>query len=128
MKRLLVTGSRDWLNTNLLREALADGARMLSPERDGRTVVLVHGACPTGVDWRASQMWKAWGFPVEPHPAYWHLYGKEAGPRRNRQMVNLGADLCLAFILNGSRGATHCLTVARDARIPTIAYREDRYL
>jgi hypothetical protein len=34
-------------------------------------------------------------------------------------MVDLGADLCLAFIRNHSRGAAHCAAAAREAGITT---------
>lgn len=55
----------------------------------------------------------------EPHPAAWHLHGRKAGPLRNQHMVAKGADICLAFIRNGSRGATGCADLAEAAGITT---------
>lgn len=48
-----------------------------------------------------------------------------AGFYRNEAMVAAGADLCLAFIDNGSRGATHCANTAQAAGIPTLIFRTD---
>jgi hypothetical protein len=63
---------------------------------------------------------------VEPHPADWKRFGrKRAGIIRNAQMVQAGADQCLAFIRNYSHGATHCSQLAVKAHIPTIIYREN---
>lgn len=44
------------------------------------------------------------------------MNGRRAGIIRNLYMVNLGADLCLAFIQNGSRGAS-CADAAEHASI-----------
>lgn len=70
--------------------------------------------------------WFHWGGHVERHPAKWRPHGtfdRSAGFRRNEAMVALGADICLAFIQDGSAGATHTATLASQAGIRTVIYR-----
>ena len=120
--RILVTGSRDWEDVRTLRRALNDVLTELpSP---AVPVVVVHGDCPHGADRQASvwvrdaQRGPLFVVTEEKHPANWQLNGKRAGFIRNARMVNLGADLCLAFIRNGSRGASHTARLAEEAGIP----------
>ena len=67
----------------------------------------------------------AHGLEPERHPADWKRYGRAAGPIRNQEMVNLGADVCLAFPREGSRGTKNCMEAARKAGIPTLVHCED---
>jgi hypothetical protein len=120
--RVLVTGSRDWDRPEIIR--LAIDYALCEAARVGRHLVVVHGACPRGADDQAATYVNrliACDMPVrtEPHPANWQINGKRAGFIRNAHMVNLGADLCLAFIRNGSRGASHTADLAEKAGIPT---------
>lgn len=115
--RILLTGSRHWTDEGLLWDVLSE----YRPERGGlmHTVILVHGNAP-GADRLASLLWCANDGWEESHPADWTRYGKAAGPLRNQQMVDLGADLCLAFPLGVSTGTRDCMRRATKAGIPVI--------
>lgn len=115
-RRVLVTGSRDWADAGAIVAAL------YPIYRDHPDAVLVSGACPTGADRLAEDAWETWGGIVERHPADWERYGRGAGPRRNKEMVDLGADVCVAFPLPGSRGTRNCMTAAERAGIPVIPH------
>lgn len=122
--RILVTGSRDWTDEVVIVNAL-DDAIWNSEVNTNNEVTVVSGACPSGADALAEQVARDNDMQVERHPAQWHVDGKydrSAGFKRNAEMVALGADLCLAFILNGSRGATHTANLAEKAGIPTRRY------
>lgn len=114
--RVLVTGSSTWTDEQEIRTQLAYLASAHGPEN----ITVVHGACPRGADAIADRVARGWGggMQVETHPADWDR-GKGAGFRRNARMVELGADVCLAFIRDGSKGATHCADLAEKAGIPT---------
>lgn len=118
--RVLVTGARFWTDVALIEGELARVIWLVGRPCD---VVLVHGACPRGADAIAHQFGVDVGMRVERHPADWETWKKAAGFRRNAEMVSLGADLCLAFIKNGSRGASMTAELAEKAGIPTSVYR-----
>lgn len=114
--RVLVTGSRDWEDELTVEGALAMAVYQNVP------AVIVHGACPTGADAIAARWTRSHrviGLTEEAHPAHWQWHGRAAGPRRNAEMVRLGADICLAFIRNDSRGASRTARLAEQAGIET---------
>lgn len=120
--RILVTGSRDWDDMNKVWDAIHEQDPCVEHDDcfdESHLITIVHGACPTGADAMADLVGREWGVRVERHPARWDELGKRAGFVRNAEMVNLGADVCLAFIKNESRGATHTADLAEKAGIPT---------
>lgn len=118
MRRVLVTGSRNLTDGSVIWEAL--DAQLESREH----IIVVHGDCPTGAD-AAAVAWamSTDGVFLEAHPADWSI-GKKAGPLRNQAMVDLGADVCLAFPLPDSRGTYDCMRRAAAAGIPVIEFEE----
>lgn len=121
-QRVLITGSRDWVDTDRISEALRETWLSFGQPEDA---ILVSGSCRTGADAIAEEIWDRRGYPIESHPADWDQHGRKAGFVRNAEMVSAGADICLAFIRNGSKGATMTAELAQKALIPTIIYRQD---
>lgn len=116
-KRILVTGSRTWTDLPRIMDTLWDGLKYVN----GWPVTLVHGGAE-GADALAHEVWVYNQFPVEVHPVTtkdWAEHGKRAAYLRNKAMVDAGADLCVAFIKDNSRGASMTAKMAEAAGIPT---------
>jgi hypothetical protein len=113
--RILVTRDRFWFCNRL---AAAVVRRLVA--RYGQDIAIVHGAA-TGVDESFEMACRGLGVKTEPHPADWERFGKRAGPRRNQDMIDAGAALCLGFhrSLLASKGTKDCLRQALEAGIPT---------
>lgn len=120
-RRVLITGSRAWTNNFLIHNMLTSFHWMLAGDND---ITLVSGGCPTGADVMCEQTARELGWKLERHPAQWEFYGrKAAGPIRNHYMVERGADVCLAFILDDSKGATMTADLAEKAGIETLRFK-----
>lgn len=111
MTRILITGSRDWPNYEAIKNILTKLGK--------GDHTLVSGNCPWGADLMAETAAEELGWTVELHPADWSI-GKQAGYKRNAEMVALGADVCLAFIKDGSKGATMTANLAERKNIRTV--------
>ncbi|WP_030506404.1 DUF2493 domain-containing protein [Microbispora rosea] len=144
--RVLITGSRSWKDLDVVRDALVQARYQANGP-----MVVVHGACPTGADAIADWWCRRFthlGITRERHPADWDTcagpkctpthrlkrrdgstYCPTAGHLRNQLMVDLGADVCLAFVLpctqrtcrkpkpHGSHGASDAIDRAEKAGI-----------
>lgn len=121
--RVIVTGSRNWMGIygdNRIWQVL--NILLALTDVLGDKLTLIHGACPTGAD----QVVDRWarrreddGVSLETLPADWRTLGKAAGPIRNQEMVNRGADMCIGFVRGTARGTFVTLGMAREAGIPT---------
>lgn len=119
--RILITGSRDWQDKRVVCDAILDLNNWYPIDWD--EAVVVHGDCPTGADRMAQDFAEAHDIATERHPANWSLYGRAAGPKRNQQMVDLGADIVLAFMNPGSKGTADCVKRAKKAGLTVRIYK-----
>lgn len=133
MYRILVTGGRD------LPEAEVVWMPLWMLVHKKRAIVVVHGDGNTGADLYAhewiglpGQQWNRDTRRYEPkvehlaleesHPADWGHLGKKAGPLRNQEMVDAGADCCFAFPTPASVGTLDCMARAWCKGIPVFVW------
>lgn len=113
--RILVCGGRDYNNRIKLFEILDLW------HRDYPKLVIIQGGA-RGADSLAGEWAKDRGVPQEIFPANWDLYGKSAGFKRNRQMLEEGRpNLVLAFA--GGRGTAMMVDIAEKAGVSVWKYR-----
>ena len=114
-KVVLVTGSRDWVDRDVIWQALDDAVPDL----------IIHGACPTGADCIAAD-YCADGYNNAsdiPMPAQWSSLASRAGPVRNTWMIDVLKSLrhvghectVMAFPIGKSPGTRDCMRKARTA-------------
>ena len=116
--RVLVTGSREWDDRDMLEGALSTTLFGV------REMIVVHGQNPRGADRMAAR----WVFTArcerpsgDRGPASGGLEAtREGWPARNQVMVDKGADVCYAFYWAGAgnEGTADCAERARLAGIP----------
>jgi hypothetical protein len=130
--RVIVTGWRDASiveHEERIAEALNLAVLVVHRRDDdmpSHPPTLVHGDC-SGVDRIAATCARRLGWTIEAHPAQLHPtqdFGlwPAAGPRRNRYMVTLGADMCVGIPGPSSRGTWDCLRVAAGAGIDLLVF------
>lgn len=132
--RILVTGSRDFNKADKVRWGITVALETLIAKfPDDKEIVIVHGAAK-GADALAENYVhntaqyltdKGYRIRQEKHPANWDKNGRAAGPIRNQEMVDKGADICVAFVKVGAanRGTTDCANRARKAGIEVLEFK-----
>lgn len=124
--RILITGGRSWEDYWTINDAILDACSWqeqmnLDPDFDPASITVIHGNA-RGADTLAGEIAKVHLMTVEVYPARWDIYGRGAGPIRNQEMVDSGADRCLAFMNPNSIGTADCVGRARKAGIPITIY------
>lgn len=110
-KRVIVCGGRKYTN----RDTIATWMMCHGVMRDSG-ITVVHGDA-RGADSIAAAIAIEWGLTVDPHRADWARHGSPAAAHiRNQEMVDLGADVVLAF--PGGTGTADCVRRAKKAGIP----------
>ena len=90
--KVVIGGCRDYNNyeefCDFVEECLSEDSRRMK-------IVIISGHC-TGTDIMAEQYAKEKGYELQIFPAQWSKYGRAAGPKRNKEMVE-AADKVIAF-------------------------------
>lgn len=112
-KRILVCGSREFDNWQLMLETMA-------PYQEIENLTIIEGEAK-GADFLARVWAKYLGKTIEAYPADWKTYGKAAGPIRNKEMLLKGRpNLVIAFLSKGSIGTKDMIKQAKEANVETI--------
>lgn len=110
--KVLVCGGRDYQNRKYLFDSL--DAIHYHEGVNEKISIVIHGA-NRGADTLADEWALSRGVQPVRCPANWTRYEKAAGPRRNRLMLLLQPDLCIAF--DGGDGTTRMVELAHSAGI-----------
>jgi len=103
--KIIIAGGRDFSESYEAFEGDIISFLLNHPayHSEGLTEV-IHGCCPTGADAMAQDFIEQYGLTATHFPADWKQHGRGAGPIRNSEMANAGADLLIAFWDGESRG------------------------
>jgi len=107
--KVLVCGGRDFTDARAVHETLY-------PYKDKIGILIEGGA--DGADSLAAEWAFRWGIHTCTVPALWHLYGKRAGPIRNKAMLKLAPDLVFAF--PGGSGTANMVKLAKENGVKVI--------
>ena len=110
MNKIIIAGSRDFKNYNLLRDKCD---KILANLTD---ITIVSGKCPRGADQLGEDYAKERGYNLEYYPAEWFTYGKRAGHMRNEEMAKIGTHL-IAFWDGKSPGTKSMITLAEQYKL-----------
>ena len=115
--KILICGDRNWTDKQLIKSQLQ---RFILTHDN---VLVIHGAA-RGADLLAGQAAKELGLEVREFPADWKMYGKSAGPIRNRQMIMEQPDIVWAFHddIRNSAGTKDMVKVAEQSGYRVILF------
>lgn len=119
MYKILVCGSRDWTNKELIKEQLLKFI-------EKRDVVIIEGGCK-GADRLAREVAIEMKIKYETYNADWNKYGKAAGPIRNSLMLKQGRpNIVIAFHndIDNSKGTLDMINKASNENIETYLISE----
>lgn len=115
-KRIIVAGTRNFQDYNLLKEIL------VSYINSDENIVIVSG-CANGADTLGERFAKENNIRCVTFPALWNIYGKAAGYRRNTQMAMYtthdAEGVLFAFWDGESKGTKHMIDTAKEYGLET---------
>ena len=113
IKRIVVAGSRKYNNYNEAKKYIDF---CISNIKNEHSLIFVSGGC-SGADMLGEKYAEENGYKIERHPADWKRYGRAAGPKRNKEMVEV-SDLVICFWDGESRGTKSMIFFANKLKKP----------
>lgn len=115
--KLIIAGTRTFNNFDLLSNELHNICIK-------HQITEIVSGCAKGAD-RLGELWAhTQGIKIKQFHANWQLYGKLAGPKRNKQMSEY-ADALIAFWDGKSSGTKNMIELAKKLKLQiTIIYYE----
>ena len=113
-----VCGGRDYANEEYMFEKLDD---ILSHYKMMCASIAIMSGCASGADSLALKWAYDRNVGTREYPADWKKHGKAAGPIRNRQMLEAGFDVLLAF--PGGRGTRDMIKITKARGIHVIEFK-----
>lgn len=111
-KAVCICGSRGWKDKKSIRSVIYS----LHPD-----TIVIHGGAP-GADTIAGNIAKSRGLNIEVYIPDWELYGKSAGPIRNRKMVSK-SDVVFAFWDGKSKGTKNSIDTVIKLNKPVLVIK-----
>ena len=105
--RITIGGCRDFNDYEIFKVFVDE---CLS-EIEDKEIVVLSGHC-SGTDLMAEKYAKEMGYDLEIFPAEWEKYGRAAGPKRNKEMVEK-SDVVIAFWNGKSKGTNNLIKIAK---------------
>jgi hypothetical protein len=120
--RLIIAGSRDWNNYNILRDITNEILTDIYFKSPFTSVQVISGTA-RGADLLGEQYAKEYNFDIKRFPADWEKYGKKAGFLRNIEMAK-NADACIVFWDGKSKGSRHMIDIAEENNLSLYIVKE----
>jgi len=117
--RILITGGRTYQNKEKV-------FRILNEYKEADhigLITIIHGGA-AGADSLANEWGKENNMPIEVYKAEWDLYGKAAGPIRNKLMASKNIDFAIAF--PGGKGTRNMISICSKNNISIIDCSYDK--
>lgn len=110
IKKVVVAGCRDYNNYTEAKQYIDF---CISKIRKEFTLIFISGGC-RGSDLLGERYASENHFKIERYPANWEKYGRSAGPKRNKLMVD-NSDYIIAFWDYRSRGTKSLIEYAKQS-------------
>ncbi len=113
--KLAIIGGRDFTNYEYMKNSLAKLAQEI-------TIIQVVSGGARGADSLGEQWANEQNIPINIFPAQWEKYGRSAGFRRNKDIIN-NCDMVAAFWDGQSRGTENSIQLAKEQRKPVRIFK-----